>query len=55
MLLRMHFGCQCGALQHANAMACDVVTCNGMCKGEKSFVEGYVNVGIEKCDYDGVC
>ena len=32
-----------GALQHADAMACDVLTCNGMCRGRKSFGEGCVN------------
>ena len=30
-------------MQHADAMACDVLTCNGMCRGQKSFVEGCMN------------
>ena len=43
MLLRMYLRRQYSALQHADAMVCDALTCNGMCRGQKSFVEGCVN------------
>ena len=55
MLLRMYCMRQYGALQHDDAMVCDSIAGCGIYRGRKSFVEGYVNVGIEKCDYDGVC
>ena len=35
----MYWGRQYSALQHADAMARDVLTCNGMYRGQKSFVE----------------
>ena len=47
MLLRMYLGRQYGALQHADAMACDSIADCGIYRGQKSFVEGYVNVGID--------
>ena len=40
MLLGVHWGRQYGALQHVDAMVCDVRTLNGMRRGQKSFVEG---------------
>ena len=49
MLLRVHWGHQYSALQHADAMACDVLTCNGMCRGQKSFVEGDGQVLCDVC------
>ena len=48
MLLRMYLGRQCGTLQHADAMVCGVLTYNRIRRGQKSFVEGYVNVGIDE-------
>ena len=43
MSLRMYLGCQYGALQHADAMVCGVLTCNRIRRDQKSFVEGCVN------------
>ena len=40
MLLRVHWGHQYSALQHADAIVDGVLTCNRMCRGQKSFVEG---------------
>ena len=45
----MYWGRQYGALQHADAMACDVLTCNRMCRGQKSFVEGDGQVLCDVC------
>ena len=47
MLLRMYCRRQYGALQHADAMVCDSIACCRIYRGRKSFVEGYVNVGID--------
>ena len=47
MLLRMYLRRQYGALQHADAMVCDSIACCGIYRSRKSFVEGYVNVGID--------
>ena len=49
MLMQMYCGRNYGALQHADAMACDVLTCNGMCRGQKSFVEGDGQVLCDVC------
>ena len=47
MLLGVHWGRQYGALQDADAMVCDSIACFGIYRGRKTFVEGYVNVGID--------
>ena len=54
MLLRVCWGRQYNALQHADAIVCGALTCNGMCRGEKkSFVErgGW----MVKCVVSDVC
>ena len=55
MLLRMYLGRHYGALQHADAMVCDSIACCGIYRSRKSFVEGYVNVGIDECVSSDVC
>ena len=45
----MYWGRQYGALQHVDAMARDLLTCNGMCRGQKSFVEGDGQVLCDVC------
>ena len=54
MLLRVCWRRQYNALQHADAIVCGALTCNGMCRGEKkSFVErgGW----MVKCVVSDVC